>query len=457
LKYCFRHQIIYIKYRILWKDCQQNKMTQFEVQVDQYKADGNKAVCFKLVRSTKDLTNPEIDFHPDMCHQVFGDSETIFGYKNLSIKIYFAACSLTIYLAVEYAEKINKAISGGVEADDIMAALTKDLIPPGHLTNIDQFASRVSSDNEFKPFGVLKQAYTTEDDGRHFEIYQPTMDTPGFREFHSRLQIFLIFFVDAASFIDADDDRWSFLVLYEKFKDDSGEWRHAVAGYMTAYRYYAYPDRVRPRISQFIVLPPYQRRGHGCRLLEAFYSESLADPAVLDITVEDPVDTFQRLRDFVDCRRLLFEAPELFANPVALANGFTETMATVARERLRLNKRQARRCYEILWLRCTNRSDPSAWRNYRLTVKSRLNQPFRKSGRELAKAAAALESDELQAVLGDLSRQQRIGHLAEAFDQLVSDYGQVLDRLASVAITAGARNGAVAENGAAEACPVDCR
>ncbi|PAA59331.1 hypothetical protein BOX15_Mlig013433g1, partial [Macrostomum lignano] len=246
LKYCFRHQIIYIKYRILWKDCQQNKMTQFEVQVDQYKADGNKAVCFKLVRSTKDLTNPEIDFHPDMCHQVFGDSETIFGYKNLSIKIYFAACSLTIYLAVEYAEKINKAISGGVEADDIMAALTKDLIPPGYLTNIDQFASRVSSDNEFKPFGVLKQAYTTEDDGRHFEIYQPTMDTPGFREFHSRLQIFLIFFVDAASFIDADDDRWSFLVLYEKFKDDSGEWRHAVAGYMTAYRYYAYPTGCDP-------------------------------------------------------------------------------------------------------------------------------------------------------------------------------------------------------------------
>ena len=36
----------------------------------------------------------------------------------------------------------------------------------------------------------------------------------GFREFHDRLQTFVIFFIDAASFIDVDDPKWRFYTVY---------------------------------------------------------------------------------------------------------------------------------------------------------------------------------------------------------------------------------------------------
>lgn len=70
----------------------------------------------------------------------------------------------------------------------------------------------------------------------------------------------------------------------------------------TVYRYYAYPFHTRPRISQALVLPPFQRLGLGAQLLQAIYSHFISVSTVVDITVEDPSDDFQRLRDYVDAK-----------------------------------------------------------------------------------------------------------------------------------------------------------
>ena len=58
----------------------------------------------------------------------------------------------------------------------------------------------------------------------------------------------------------------------------------AIVGYMTVYSYYAWPEKVRPRISQVLVFPPFQRQGHCARLLETFYAQSQQDNQILDIT-----------------------------------------------------------------------------------------------------------------------------------------------------------------------------
>jgi histone acetyltransferase 1 len=89
----------------------------------------------------------------------------------------------------------------------------------------------------------------------------------------------------------------------------------------TVYRYYAYPLHTRPRISQVLILPPFQRLGIGAQLvqaspknmpvyqfrvfnrisiLKAIYAHFTSISSVIDITVEDPSEDFQRLRDFVD-------------------------------------------------------------------------------------------------------------------------------------------------------------
>lgn len=71
---------------------------------------------------------------------------------------------------------------------------------------------------------------------------------------------------------------------YEKFKNRVGNSCYAVAGYCTVYEYYAYPDRKRPRVSQMLVLPPFQRRGLGARLLCTVYQHYRRLDSVLDIT-----------------------------------------------------------------------------------------------------------------------------------------------------------------------------
>ena len=61
----------------------------------------------------------------------------------------------------------------------------------------------------------------------------------------------------------------------------------AQVGFCTVFAFYAYPDRVRLRVSQILVLPPYQRQGAGRCLLQAAYR--LADQLqALDVTVRTP-------------------------------------------------------------------------------------------------------------------------------------------------------------------------
>ena len=59
----------------------------------------------------------------------------------------------------------------------------------------------------------LWQYLLTDGEERQFEIYKTDIECPGFREYHERLQTFILFFIDAASFIDVDDDRWNFFLL----------------------------------------------------------------------------------------------------------------------------------------------------------------------------------------------------------------------------------------------------
>jgi hypothetical protein len=42
---------------------------------------------------------------------------------------------------------------------------------------------------------------------------QVTWDTPGFREFHRRMQLFILLFVEGGSYIQEDEDTWEFVVL----------------------------------------------------------------------------------------------------------------------------------------------------------------------------------------------------------------------------------------------------
>ncbi|KAH8024581.1 hypothetical protein HPB51_025563 [Rhipicephalus microplus] len=144
--------------------------------LEAYVVSANDVVHFKLVMTTDDIEDDDIAFQPEMSHQIFGEGESIFGYRDLHVKLYYGSCSLTPYLGMSYTEKIDLKKSDGLKS-------------------------------------------------------------------------FILWFIDAASYIDSDDEKWEYFVLHEK-KVVDGVTCYPFAGYATVYRYYAYPAHIRPRIRE---------------------------------------------------------------------------------------------------------------------------------------------------------------------------------------------------------------
>ncbi|GLG96560.1 Histone acetyltransferase type B catalytic subunit [Gryllus bimaculatus] len=375
---------------------------------DYYITNANEALELKLVRKSEDIEDDSLAFNPEMTHQVFGDSETIFGYRDLKIKLYYSAAALTTYLGVSYTSKADVDKFDGVEADDIEGNLSK-VIQRGYLTNLDDFRKAVLKDNKFVPFGELLRSFNIEaqenQPSKSYEVYQCDVKVPGFYKFHERLQTFILWYIDAASFIDIDDDKWKFFVVYEKYKVN-GDTLYAVAGYATVYEYYAYPKNIRPRIGQILVMPPFQRQGLGVQLLRAIYQYYVPNPDVIDITVESPSDEFQRVRDYVDVKNfedLVKDNPEVL--------------------------KQMRRVYEILRLQYTDTKNEADYKQYRLDVKKRLNIPYQKEKADLKKLEKVLKGPEFSAVLSFDNPDVRMDTLEREFRELETQYRRILDRL----------------------------
>ncbi|GFO19708.1 histone acetyltransferase type b catalytic subunit-like [Plakobranchus ocellatus] len=382
------------------------------------------------VRKEEDIDSGESTFHPEMTHQIFGDSEMIFGYKGLDISLYYTAANLVPYFNISTKAKVEETYSD-VPPDDISKLLAEDL-PPGYLTGLDHFRQALSNEATFRPFGEMVDSYSIEartGGTRTFEVYCMKIEEPGFRDYHSRMQTFIKFFIDAASYIDVDDERWDYFLIYEKYSE-SGNVRYAFSGYMTVYNFYAYPEKVRPRISQVLVLPPFQKMGLCARLIQTFYNICYNRMEVLDITVEDPSENFQRVRDFVDCSNC--SKLESF-QPDLLREGFSHEMVEEAQAKLKLSKLQTRRVYEILRLKATNEGNKEMFRQYRLDLKRRLNLPYLRNRKTYKKLERTLLPEELSQTLGVINNdEQRFRYLEAAFQEDLKAYKHVLERLAMV-------------------------
>ena len=60
-------------------------------------------------------------------------------------------------------------------------------------------------------------------------------------ELHQRLQILVLLFIEAGSFIDAKDELWNLYVLYEKDNKSTSNNESSIVGFTTAYNYWKYP------------------------------------------------------------------------------------------------------------------------------------------------------------------------------------------------------------------------
>ncbi|XP_029559063.1 histone acetyltransferase type B catalytic subunit isoform X2 [Salmo trutta] len=403
-------------------------MNEMEKKLAEYKCDTNEAICLKLVRFAEEVNDESMTFHPEYSHQLYGDDEVAFGYKGLQIQLYYSAGNLITLFKVKYSARVTENFDC-VEPDDVEGKI-REIIPAGFSCSTDDFISLLEKEANFKPFGTLLHTYNVHnvEAGEDFtyQIHKVDVSCPGFRDYHERLQTFLMWFVETASFIDVDDDRWDFFLVFEKYNND-GETLFATVGYMTVYNYYVYPDKTRPRVSQMLILPPFQGEGHGAQLLEAVHRFYCNLPKVQDITAEDPSENYVKLRDYV-LVKLCQTLPSFSTDKLPLS--FSDDMATEAREKLKINKKHARRVYEILRLRVTDMSVETKARDYRLEVKKRLFAPTKKNQRELTKMMKCLRPEELASHISQMDTALQQEELEKSYQEVLAEYRRVIERLA---------------------------
>ncbi|WFD36135.1 histone acetyltransferase [Malassezia cuniculi] len=373
-------------------------------------ADANAATCLRLVGAPAPADGV---FHPEFTYPIFGDAESIFGYTGLEINLSFASGSLQPSLNVTYDTK-NTLTSAKI--DDVEGTLHEFL--PERLVNESELADIAAKEaGTFCPPGEIVARYTHAPRAarglfsrapreREYVIFHATWDTPRFREWHDAARIFTLFFIEGASYIDADETNWEFYLLYEREDTPSGDAWHFV-GYTSLYRFWCWPDSVRLRLSQFVVLPPYQKQGHGSRLYATVYDRMLADPQVCEFAVEDPSEAFDRLRDSADLRRLT--QPDGIGRSAALDGKLRapldRTWSKDMRKKLKMAPRQWARILEMLQLTML-RDDAEQLRAYRLQVKGRLYRVNKE-------------------ILSQLPRTQRLEKLHETFLAVVDEYAEI--------------------------------
>ncbi|KAG9318214.1 acyl-CoA N-acyltransferase [Chiua virens] len=280
--------------------------------------DSNEALVLSLVRAQEDkqaLGDGESfeEFHPAFTYPIYGEDEKIYGYNDLVIDFRFASGSLAQFLSVRYAGKLPASST----VDDAEGVLSS-FIPPGYETEEEAFLARVETDaTSFRPIGKCIHSYTrptsasSEGSDADYEVYHATFEDPGFKEYHRKMQIFILLYIEAGSYLNEEEDGWEFVMLFVSHSSLSRKSMTAPA------------EKVRLRLSQFVILPPYQRQGHGSELYTTIYNFVLSRPDVSELTVEDPAEAFEDLRDRNDLRLLL--ASEQFMN-----EGFGAQSATTA-------------------------------------------------------------------------------------------------------------------------------
>ena len=387
------------------RDLNTTKEEEKKKTLDYYSVDANECVHFSIVDKTEEEEEKEGNnneeakkttkkgghffsaaskekrtFEPEFTHQVFRDDETIYGYsEDLRVEVMCLPNVYERYVDVSYSEKVRSSLN---PADDIRANLNGWFPEEGTMATKEAFMKRAKETSEMEiPGNGGKVIAEWDGEGeeselkysiRQYEFKDSERTTVG--RWHDNVEPFVAFYIDAASKIDKNDGRWLWFVLIAQRKDNLKRW--ATCGFTTVYQFYAHPFQRRLRISQVLVLPPYQRKGFGAKLLDAvrayarMQDEAGEGKEVADITVEDPTDQLQRLRDVRDCIAATENKDIVLAVKTAARRAFAAAQSSTAdplHRKQKLKQAQAalrlpKRCYETNFKKDLKICEPQAKR-----------------------------------------------------------------------------------------------
>lgn len=326
--------------------------------------DANQAVTVRLLDPDREreaagsVGSDDRCFHPTYTHQVFNAEEKITGYVGLGIDLEYNASTLAVRSRITYSERCEPA-------DDLETALAQ-LLGTARVSSSDGFLAPAP------PVGEVVHTYTRQSAGEQvaFEVRRATFAEAAARELNSRITSLLLLFVDGASSIDESDHKWLTLTCYERRA--AGPPR--VVGYTTVYPFsVVLPGGVglveRFRLSQILVLPPYQRGGHGAELLNCVYREAMARGSH-EVAIEDPGPDMMRCQLSTNVHNAA--SAGLLADASSFVWQCKDKFVTVARKALLLAAPAATALFELCMLALLDQTDDEALRAFRLALKSRL-------------------------------------------------------------------------------------
>ena len=425
-------------------------------------------------------------FHPRFTYPIFGDSEEIFGYQDLEINLQYNASDMRPNLSVSYSKKFPAV--GETEATDIDGILHEFLPDVAFQKKTDFETSIKNLRKDWTPPGELDTTFSSH--GNTFEVWRGNLADPAVKQLVTRIQILVPLFIEGGSAIDVEDpdaDRWTVFFLYQKkaAASDANSSPYVFAGYSTAYRFFAFRPPTPPlspsetdlekatlaqdfdlsqlpcrsRISQFIIIPLFQGKGLGPRLYSHIFQHYIDHPQTVEITVEDPNEAFDDLRDIADLQYLR-QLPDFQALHINTAVTIPKTgpapntiVDKTAWDAVRAKAKMAPRQFA---------------RVLEMHLMSRLPEPVRPGIAPESSAAAGRATREQEHeyrlwrllvkkriyrhnkdALGELEITERIQKLEETVSSVEFDYARLLIRGEEQRAEQQKVNGAVAANGSA--------
>lgn len=118
-----------------------------------------------------------------------------------------------------------------------------------YYSDVNDFYKVLKEEESYHPLGdKIKEVETH---GKVLEVFKVSLDNEDFLKQNFNLQAVLPFFIDGASIIEPSPF-WKYFLIYEK------ESKNLLA-YTTVFEAHHHKYKFRARISQVLVLPPYQR------------------------------------------------------------------------------------------------------------------------------------------------------------------------------------------------------
>ena len=345
-----------------------------DFQPQNWQASSTEALKISLIPAAEGAG--ALQFSPTFTYPIFGDEEQIYGFRDLVIHLVFDSVTFKPFLNVKY----SATAGDDVDAQrDVIDKITP-FLPEGDFIQRDEAAWVDAFMKERETFDINAlgaervDEYKGAADGTTYGVYRAPLGqlaaadaaaqatNPGAQSplvrFWKRIQILTLLFIEAATYISLEDEpEWE---LYLTFNEAD----RTLVGLCTAYKYWDYRDAgafdsseapaYRKKISQFLVLPPYQGQGHGSALYNAIYRGWFRDSAVTELTVEEPNEAFDDMRDRNDLEML--ERAGFFAEvPAEPAHSgdrllVSDEWAEQMRHKYKLEQRQFSRLLEMALL-----------------------------------------------------------------------------------------------------------